>query len=253
MSDTRSTSSEPPAPEASVYAATVTRDGTAPCVASTALSTRLPRIVTRSRAGSDGGSSPSSSRLSWDTTSSTPRSLACAVLPSSSAASTGSLTAATTWSVRACASSSSAVANSTASSARPSSISETTVCSRFAASCAWERSAWVNPRSEFSSPVSDCNSVTSRSVTTVPRRSPPETGEVFTTSTRSAARCTSSTRGSEASSAPVSCEGSPRSATEAPTTSPRTPSSSRPPSLMSATRYCPSSISSPSRTACSAA
>ena len=52
----------------------------------------------------------------------------------------------TTWSVSACASSSSAVANSTASSARPSSISETTVCSRLAASCACERSASVKPR-----------------------------------------------------------------------------------------------------------
>ncbi len=191
--------------------------------------------------------------LSSLTTSSTPRSLASAALPSSSAASTGSLTAATTWSVSSWASSSSAVAKSTASSARPSSISETTVCSRLAASCACERSASVKPRSESSSPIRDCNSVTSRRVTTVPRRSPPETGEVFTASTRSAVRWISSTRGCDDSSAPVSGAGSPSSATDRPTTSPRTPSSSRPPSLMSATRYCPSSISSPSRTACSAA
>lgn len=191
--------------------------------------------------------------LSSETTSSTPRSFAWAALPSSSAARTGSLTAETTSSVRACASSSSAVAKSTASSARPSSISETIVCSRFAASCACERRAWVKPRSESNSPVSDWSSVTSRNVTTVPRRSPPDTGEVFTTRTRVSVRCTSSTRDSADSSAPVSGAGSPRSATEWPTTSSVTPSSSRPPSFISATRNCPSSINRPSRTACSAA
>ena len=91
-------------------------------------------MVTRSRAGS--GGAPVVDALSSASTSSTPRSFACAALPSSSAASTGSSTAPTTWSVRAWASSSSAVANSTASGTRPSSISETTVCSRLAASWA---------------------------------------------------------------------------------------------------------------------
>lgn len=248
VSATRSTS-----PSASVNAVTVTRAPVVPCAASTALSMRFPRTVTRSRAESESGRSPSSMALSWDTTSSTPRSLACAALPSSSAARTGSLTAATTWSVSVWASSSSAVAKSTASSARSSSMSDTTVWRRFAASCACERSARVKPRSESNSPIRDWSSVTSRKVTTVPRRSPPETGEVFTTSTRSAVRWTSSTRGSAESSAPVSGAGSPSSATERPTTSPLTPSSSRPPSLISATLNCPSSISSPSRTACSAA
>lgn len=175
--------------------------------------------------------------LSSDTTNSTPRSFDWAVLPSNRAASTGSLTAETTWSVSVWASSNSAVAKSTASSARPSSISETTVCRRFAASWACDRRACVKPRSESNSPISDWSSVTSRSVTTVPRRSPPDTGEVFTTSTRDAVRCTSSTRGSEDSSAPVSGAGRPRLATDRPTASPVTPSSSRPPSFISATRY----------------
>ncbi len=62
------------------------------------------------------------------------------VLPSSSAATTGSPTAPTTRSVSSWATWSSSVANSTASSARPISISDTTVCSRLAASWVWERS-----------------------------------------------------------------------------------------------------------------
>ncbi len=218
--------------------------------ASTALSIRLPRIVTRSRGASERGRAPSSIRLSSASTSSTPRSWACAALPSSRAASTGSATAPTTRSVRTWASSSSAVAKSTASSTRPSSISETTVCSRFAASCACERSAWVKPRSESSSPDSACSSVWSRRVTTVPRRSPPTTGLVLTTMTRSAVRWTSSTRGSEARSAPVSGAGRASSSTRRPTEPGASPSSSLPASLIRATLRCPSSISSPSRTAC---
>ncbi|MGK5449069.1 hypothetical protein [Streptomyces radiopugnans] len=146
------------------------------------------------------------------------------------------------------------MANSTASRSRPSSIRETTVCSRLAASCACERSASAKPRTESSSPVSAWSSVWSRRVTTVPRRSRAETGEVFTTITLSPVRWTSSTRGSEASSAPVSGAGSPSSATPSPTTSrPVRPSSSRAPSLIRATRRCPSSMTSPSRTACSVA
>lgn len=250
LSPTRSSSSPSPVRAATV---TVTRACGVPLTASTALSTRLPRIVTRSRDGRVAGTSPSSIRLSSVRTSSTPRSLAWAALPRSSAASTGSPTASTTRSVRAWASSSSAVANSTASVTRPSSMSETTVCSRLAASCACERSASVNPRSESNSPESAWSSVRSRRVATVPRRSPPTTGRVLTTRTRSAVRCVSSTRGPEDSRAPVSVAGRPSSAAGLPTTPSSRPSSSRAPSLMRAIRRRPSSITSPSRTACSAA
>ena len=87
---------------------------------------------------------------------------------------TGSPTAPTTWSVeqlgdlRAPRSRS-----STASSARPISISETTVCSRLAASWFCERSDSVRPRTTSSSPVTDRSSVWSRRVTTAPTSRPP--------------------------------------------------------------------------------
>ena len=124
-----------------------------PCAASIALSIRLPRIVTRSRAGSDGRQQPVVD-AGCPRRRPAPRRARSPAPPCPAAARPGPVRRPppTTWSVSACASSSSAVAKSTASSARPSSISETTVCSRFAASCACERSAWVKPRSESSSP-----------------------------------------------------------------------------------------------------
>ncbi len=250
----RSPPSAPPQP--SIRAVTVTSGGTGLCAApamaaSTALSIRLPSTVIRSRAESPGGSTPSSIRLSSVRLNSTPRSAAWAALPSSSAANTGSLTAATTRSVSCWASSSSAVANSTACSWRPSSISETTACSRLAASCACAPSASVKPRTESNSPLSACSSVWSRRVTTRPR--PVPMVDVLSTTTRSAVRCTSSRTGSRPSTAATSASGRPRSATARPSTSPARPSSSRAASLHSTTRYERSSRISPSRTECSVA
>src|SRR5215207_2328743 len=108
---------------------TVTRRGAgAAKAASTALSIRLPTMVTRSR-----GSIPvGPTAVSSVTTSSTPRSWASAALPSSNATSTGSSTTARSWSARRWAAASSAVANSTAASGRPSSIRVTTAWSRLA-------------------------------------------------------------------------------------------------------------------------
>ena len=65
-----------------------------------------------------------------------------------------------------------AVAKSTASCPRPSSMSETVVCSRLSASCAWARNESVRPRTMSSSPVTACSSVWSRRVTTAPTSRP---------------------------------------------------------------------------------
>ena len=161
---------------------------------------------------------PSSMRLSSASTSSTPRSFACAALPSSSAASTGSPTAPTTWSVRAWASSSSAVANSTAS-VRPAQLDQRDHgvqpvgrLVRLGAQRLGEAALGVQlagQRLELGVVAQgDHRAAAARRRTT---------GRVFTTTTRSAVRCTSSTRGSAASSAPVSGVGSPSSATQRPT------------------------------------
>ncbi|MFB9767157.1 hypothetical protein ACFFOS_22460 [Nocardioides kongjuensis] len=118
-----------------------------------------------------------------------PRSAPSAVLPSSSAASTGSSTAPTTWSVSSWATCSSDVANSTASSGRPISMRDTTVCSRLADSWFCERSDSVRRRTTSSSPVTERSSVWSRSVTTDPTSRPSQrAGAADTTSIRSPAR-----------------------------------------------------------------
>src|SRR5690606_20520407 len=88
--------------------------------ASIALSRRLPTMVTRSR----GSAVPAGRCVPSSTRSSTPRSPAAAAFPTTSAATSGTAIPETTASVRCWAVSSSAVANSSASSARPSSISE---------------------------------------------------------------------------------------------------------------------------------
>ena len=81
------------------------------------------------------------------------------------------------------------MAKSTASSVRPISISDTTVCSRFAASWFCERSDSVRPRTTSSSPVTACRSVWSRRVTTAPTSRPAQVaGEALTTSTCSSVR-----------------------------------------------------------------
>ena len=144
------------------------RRSAVPATASIALSTRLPRTVTRSRGeptANDAGSSPV-------TVSEMPRSAASADLPSSSAATTGSPTAPTTRSVSIWATFSSSVTKSIASSVRPISMRETTVCSRLAASWVCARSDSVRPRTMSSSPVTACSSVWSRRVTTAPTSLP---------------------------------------------------------------------------------
>ena len=81
------------------------------------------------------------------------------------------------------------MAKSTASSGRPISIRDTTVCSRFAASWFWERSDSVSCRTTSSSPVTDRSSVWSRRLTTEPTSRPSQrAGAVETTSIRSPAR-----------------------------------------------------------------
>ena len=151
-------------PSASPSTCTTIRRSVCSATASMALSTRLPTTVTSSR----GRTVSSSATTSPPTTRSMPRSAASAVLPSSRAARTGSWTAPTTWSVSTCASLSSSVAKSTACSARPISIRDTTVCSRLAASWFCARSDSVSPRTRSSSPVTAWSSVRSRSVTTAP-------------------------------------------------------------------------------------
>ena len=77
----------------------------------------------------------------------------------------------------------------TASSGRPISIRETTVCSRLAASWVCARSDSVRLRTTSSSPVTDCSSVWSRRVTTAPTDRPSQAaGAELTTSARSPAR-----------------------------------------------------------------
>ena len=107
--------------------------------ASTALSIRLPRIVTRSRAGSDGRQHAVVDPAVLREDQLHAALVGLRRLAQQQRGQHRLADRADHRSVSACASSSSAVANSTASSARPSSISETTVCSRLAASCAWER------------------------------------------------------------------------------------------------------------------
>ena len=181
-----------------------------------------------------------------------PRSAASAVLPSSSAATTGSPTAPTTRSVRRWATSSSSVAKSTASSGRPISISDTTVCSRLAASWVCERSDSVRPRTTSSSPVTDRSSVWSRrrdhgaDVAALPgggRRADHQhalAGDVDVVGLGGPARARP----------PTSPGGRPRSSSGRPTTSSGRSSSRRASSLTSCTRPRSSSSSSPSRTAC---
>ena len=98
---------------------------------------RLPTIVMRSRAGTGVASRRSGRSISK----AMPRSLACAALPSSSASSTGSSTAESSRSARAWLRASSELASAAASAGRSSSMRAMIVCSRFANSCACERSA----------------------------------------------------------------------------------------------------------------
>ena len=87
----------------------------------------------------------------------------------------------------------SSVAKSSASSVRPISTSDTTVCSRLAASWFCERSDSASPRTVSSSPATAWISVWSRSVTTRPTSRPcHRAGAVFTTSTASSSRWISS-------------------------------------------------------------
>ena len=108
-----------------------------PAAASSALSMRLPTIVMRSRAGTGVASRRSGRSISK----AMPRSLACAALPSSRASSTGSSTAESSRSARAWLRASSELASAAASAGRSSSMRAMIVCSRFANSCACERSA----------------------------------------------------------------------------------------------------------------
>ncbi len=160
--------------------------------ASIALSIRLPSTVTISWPDSARSSAFDGRCVSSVTVSSMPRSSAWAVLPSSSATSAGSPTALDSRSTSCCDSSSSLVANLTASSARPISTIVTMVCSLLAASCACDRNVSVSTFSELSSPSAPCNSVRSRMVTTSASRGPSSTWERLTTSTRSSVTCTSS-------------------------------------------------------------
>ena len=223
------------------------RGGGAPSAASSALSTRLPTRVMRSRdAMPTGGSAVSSV-----TTSSIPRSEASAALPSSRAASTGSSTASSSRSVRAWLACSSATPSSTASSGRPSSTSVMTVCSRLADSCACARSASARLRTVSSSPVTAISSVVSRSVVTVPSGWPSRAATAWdTSSTRSRARCTSPEAVRPERNSSASPDGSPSSSTGRPSAPPGRPSSRAASSLASCSRPAGSTTSSPSLTAC---
>src|SRR3954468_1984765 len=160
--------------------------------ASIALSIRLPSTVTISWPDSARSSAFDGRWVSSVTVNSMPRSSACAVLPSSSATRAGSPTALESRSTNCCDSSSSLVANVTASSARPISTIVTMVCSLLTASCACDRSVSVSTLSELSSPSAPCNSVRSRMVTTSESRGASSTSDRLTTSTRSSVTCTSS-------------------------------------------------------------
>ena len=108
----------------------------------------------------------------------------------------------TTRSVSCWVTASSVVAKVSACSARPSSISETTVCSWLADSCACALSASAKPRIVFSSLTSARSSVWSRTVTTVPSRRPSQRAAAWLTTTiRSSVRKISSARSTPASSA----------------------------------------------------
>ena len=125
------------------------------------------------------------------TVKSMPRSWAWALLPSSNATRAGSRTSLDSRSTSRWDSSSSSVANATASVGRPISTMVITVCNLFAASCACARSESVRTFNELSSPRVLCNSVRSRIVTTSEPEAP-ATGDRLTTSTRSSVTCTSS-------------------------------------------------------------
>ena len=131
--------------------------------ASSALSIRLPTIV-----ASSVGGNPAHRRAPGSTCSVTPRSRAFAVLPSSSATSTGSSIPSPSRPSRSCAEAASEPASSTASSVRPSSTRPAITCSRFAASWVWARRASASAFVAPSSRASVSTSVRSRSVTTVP-------------------------------------------------------------------------------------
>ena len=129
--------------------------------ASSALSIRLPTIV-----ASSVGGNPAHRRAPGSTRSVTPRSRAFAVLPSSSATSTGSSIPSPSRPSRSCAEAASEPASSTASSVRPSSTRPAITCRRLAASWVWARSASASALVAPSSRASVSTSVRSRSVTT---------------------------------------------------------------------------------------
>ena len=186
----------------------------------------------------------------------TPRSCAVADLPSSSAASTGASTASTTRSVSCWADASSAVAKSTASCPRPSSMQRHR---RVQAVAGLVRlgpqrlgeGAHAGP-AHRSAPAARCGRAAS------PRRRPScrtcSAGAWFTTSTRPPLTCTSSTvcccaeqrLGRGPATAPARRRGGPSGRRSR-------ASSRRASSLTSCTRRSPSTSSRPSRTACSTA